>query len=375
YGVVVPSSQVQSASPPIHLGEARPLEGPTDVVDIIGHMMQAVYRPEMVEYFMHRLELTSDNVLLRQFVNQGGLRIMKLYINDQTTTDNMAQILSVLEKIPFPYKDPIIESEIELNMHNFKTHDEELLSNMKKIQKIWGDLPCKHYHNNVSISTKPLITSVVSEQDVQAIKKIFDPDDSKGPSSKKRSKMKGTKSSSHHHSVKNGNSEKISTTESSPNKNTEKTTPSQHVDAVANESVESTGELPARPTVPDNTTSGNSPVASLDKQQFRDEFTLIVVEQCEPYKNLMEESTFNKHKERCINILYDKELRFFDKEMQRKDSRSDIGHYMNSIRNRVSKFLDEYMNKLVESIKKSRKEKESARGSTSVKREHDSEGN
>ncbi|CAG8575780.1 16613_t:CDS:2, partial [Acaulospora colombiana] len=220
----------------------------------------------------------------------------------------------------------------------------------------------------------------VTEKDVQAIKKIFDHDDSKSLSSKKRGKMKEVEASQilfaktpvdeSYQVIKNGHSEGVPISGLSPNKNNAKSELSRRVHTAANETAEPLSS--AHTNVPENATMGNSLVSSLDKQQFRDEFTSIVIKQCERYKKLMDESTFNKHKERCINILYDKELRFFDKEMQRKDSRLDVDHYMNSIRNRVSKFLEDYMKKLVESIKKSKKEKESG-GSTSIKREHENE--
>ncbi|CAG8549494.1 10992_t:CDS:10 [Diversispora eburnea] len=270
------SPELRYGADKFYLGEIRPInDDVSDMLNFIGHMLQASYRSELVTKVM-----------------------------------NMLEILDVLYKVQFPNKEIIINSEIEESIRKFKTRDEEILRAIKRLRKKWDELPDQEWADNQEWEHKEHKDYKERKEDYRERKEYNerkeDYRERKEDYRERKEDYKERKDYKEYNKEHKGYKDKK------------------------------------------NFSSNN---LGISNKRGKMKFTSIVKEECEQYRVLMDEMTFSKHKERCINMLYDKELRFFDKEARRKDFSSDVITYMNSIRSRVSKFLDDYMNKLAKKEK------------------------
>ncbi|CAG8604371.1 12599_t:CDS:10, partial [Racocetra fulgida] len=102
---------------------------------------------------------------------------------------------------------------------------------------------------------------------------------------------------------------------------------------------------------------------TFDKDKFRGEFAAAVVEYSERFKSQIEERTLNKHVNKCIELCFGKEMRL-----------TEVGSVTSSVRNRIAKFLDEYMKKLIISIKGAKNDKEKKEKGKKKRKERDETG-
>ncbi|CAG8700906.1 17681_t:CDS:2, partial [Gigaspora rosea] len=107
--------------------------------------------------------------------------------------------------------------------------------------------------------------------------------------------------------------------------------------------VELVDDAPIQP--PSVTASDESlSTRTFDKDKFRGEFAAAVVEYSERFKSQIEERILTKH---CIELCFGKEMRL-----------AEVESVTSGVRNRIAKFLDEYMKKLIISINGAKNDKD-----------------
>ncbi|CAG8507498.1 17229_t:CDS:10, partial [Dentiscutata heterogama] len=286
--------------------EVRPLEDNQGIFNYIGRMLQAVYRPDLATQVLHNLEITTDENVLRKFLNLDGLKILSLWFHEHSEPKLIERIISVLEKLPLQYNDLDIMTEIKGSLKMIKINDDGLHDRVTRLLEKWRKL---HAPSKSTTANNSLKSSISSDRDKQT-----------SHSSKKSDKVKTMETCSE---KKQKTPEPSSTlgcisllpanTSSSQLCNEEPG--SSHV-ANANmktnnvESIDDTLIQPPSITASDE----NSFTRTFNKDKFRDEFAAAVVEYSERFKSQIEERTLTKHVNKCIELCFGKEMRLAEVE-------------------------------------------------------------
>ncbi|CAG8627703.1 17388_t:CDS:10, partial [Gigaspora margarita] len=273
--------------------EAHPLEDNQGIFNYIGRMLQAIYRPDLAIQVLRNLEITTDENVLRKFLNLDGLKILSLWFHEHTEPKLIERIISVLEKLPLQYNDLGIMTEIKGSLQTLKINDDGL-------------------HDRITRD------------------KILDRDKSHSP--KKSDKVKTVETCSEKKQKTPEPSSSLGCTSllpasTSPLQPSNEEPGSSHVtnaNLKAN-NVELVDDAPIQP--PSVTASDeSSSTRTFDKDKFRGEFAAAVVEYSERFKSQIDERTLTKH---CIELCFGKEMRL-----------AEVESVTSGVRNRIAKFLD-----------------------------------
>lgn len=333
--------------------EAHPLEDNQGIFNYIGRMLQAIYRPDLAIQVLRNLEITTDENVLRKFLNLDGLKILSLWFHEHTEPKLIERIISVLEKLPLQYNDLGIMTEIKGSLQTLKINDDGLHDRITRLLEKWRKLhvPSKSTTTNSSVKS-----SISSDRDKQTSPrnskdKILDRDKSHSP--KKSDKVKTVETCSEKKQKTPEPSSSLGCTSllpasTSPLQPSNEEPGSSHVtnaNLKAN-NVELVDDAPIQP--PSVTASDeSSSTRTFDKDKFRGEFAAAVVEYSERFKSQIDERTLTKHVNKCIELCFGKEMRL-----------AEVESVTSGVRNRIAKFLDEYMKKLIISIEGAKNDKE-----------------
>ncbi|CAG8597332.1 6795_t:CDS:10, partial [Cetraspora pellucida] len=288
--------------------EVRPLEDNQGIFNYIGRMLQAVYRPDLATQVLRSLEITTDENILRKFLKLDGLKILSLWFNEHTEPNLIERIISVLETLPLQCNDLDIMTEVKGSLQMIKINDDALHDRITKDNILERD---KGHSSRKSDKMKTM--EICSE------KKPKTPDSSSAF----------------------GSAPILSASTSSLQPSNEEPGSSHIASAkVKVNDVESVTDISIQPSSSVTASDEGSSTHTFDKDKFRGEFAAAVVEYSERFKSQIEERTLNKHVNKCIELCFGKEMRL-----------AEVGSVTSSVRNRIAKFLDEYMKKLIISIK------------------------
>ncbi|CAG8767347.1 4825_t:CDS:10, partial [Racocetra persica] len=242
--------------------EVHPLEDNQGIFNYIGRMLQAVYRPDLATQVLRSLEITTDENVLRKFLNLDGLKILSLWFHEHTEPKLIERIISVLEKLPLQCDDLDIMTEIRRSLQMIKINDDAL-------------------HDSITKDN------------------ILDRD--KGHSSKKSDKMKTVeiysekKPKTPDSSSALGSASILSASSSLQPSNEEPGSSHIASASVKINDVESVTVTSIQPPSSVTASDEGSSTHTFDKDKFRGEFAAAVVEYSERFKSQIEERTLNKH--------------------------------------------------------------------------------